>query len=52
MTRDSLQSITPQQSENKKVWGLLEQIQDPFKALALLEKDSSQYFLKAFRPSQ
>ena len=38
MTWNSLQNITPEQSENKKFQNYLEQIQDPFKAMALWEK--------------
>ena len=45
MAWNSLENIPPDQSENKKFQDYLEQIQDPFKALALWEKAFSQYFL-------
>ena len=46
MTWNSLQNITPEQSENKKFQIYLEQIQDPFKAMALWEKANT--FWKLF----
>ena len=55
MARNFLQNITPEQPKNKTFQDYLEQIQsiqDSFKALGLLEKAFSLYFLKIFCPSR
>ena len=45
MAWKTLQNITPEQFENKTFEDYLEQVLDPFEALALREKAFSQYFL-------
>ena len=52
MTRNSLQNITSEQSENKNVRGLFRADSRPIQGIGFMGNSFSQYFRKTFCPSK